>query len=159
MPKADAANDRDKATISWEVDFELPPQDTPDDTHDKTVFLPWDAFNPTYRGKLQKDVDPLDKKEIKRFSLMIRSFFGAQEGDYSLTVHSIKAVCEAPPPGDDAATRNSIGQALDARRLEEGSGRAEKDRQDNAYYALSLSQRHRIVDVRLINPPIHESAC
>jgi hypothetical protein len=156
LPRTDAANDRDKATISWEVDFELPPQDQPDETHDKTVFLPWDAFNPTYRGRLQKDVDPLDKKEIKRFSLMIRSFFGAQEGDFSLTLRNVKAVCEAPPPGDDTANRNSIAQVQDARQLEEGrsstAGRAEKDRQDKAYYALSLKLPHGVSTVRFITP-------
>ena len=104
----------------------------------------------------------MDKKEIKRFNLMIRSFFGVQEGDFSLCIHNIKAVCEAPPPGDDASTRNSIEQALDARRLEEGSnmaGRAEKDRQDKVYYALPLKLAQGVLDVRCINPPKHESAC
>ncbi len=28
---------------------------------------------------------------------MIRSFFGTQEGDFSITFKSIKALCEAPP--------------------------------------------------------------
>lgn len=48
-------------------DFTLPPESEPDDSHDKSVFIPWNAFLPTYRGKVKKDVDPLDIKNIKRF--------------------------------------------------------------------------------------------
>ena len=108
---------REQATISWECDFDLPPQTIPGETKDRTVFIPWDSLNPTYRGKLKKDAEPLDLKKIKRFSIMMRrynlplpsespgviltsslSFFGTQEGDFSLTIKSIKAVAHAPPP-------------------------------------------------------------
>ena len=65
-------NGREQSTISWECDFELPPQAEPGKTRNKSVFIPWKSFNPTYRGKLQKDADPIDLKKIKRFSIMIR---------------------------------------------------------------------------------------
>lgn len=144
LPSSDAANGRDQATISWEVDFELPPQDEPDETHDKTVFVPWDSFNPTYRGKLQKDVDPLDTKSIKRFSIMMRSFFGAQEGDFSLTVNSIKAVCEAPPPGDDTAECNFINkEPLNLRQLEEGPVTAGRPGEDRNHYSFNIELPRR----------------
>jgi hypothetical protein len=120
-----AANGREQATISWECDFELPPQDQPEETCDQSVFIPWKSFNPTYRGKLQKDVDPLDTKKIKRFSVMMRSFFGTQEGDFSLSIKSINAVCEAPPHGDDAIVWCRRNEALDLRQLEDGPGTAE----------------------------------
>jgi hypothetical protein len=139
LPSSDAANnDRDQATISWEVDFELPPQDKPDETHDRTIFIPWASFNPTYRGKLQKDVDPLDTKSIKRFIVMMRSFFGAQEGDFSLTVKGIKAVCEAPSPGDDVAACNFINEeSLNLRQLEEGPVTAGRPEESRSHYSFT----------------------
>jgi len=120
-----AVNGREQATISWECDFELPPQDQPGETCDQTVFIPWESFNPTYRGKLQKDVNPLDTKKIKRFSIMMRSFFGTQEGKFSLSIKSIDAVCEAPPAGDDAVIGDPRDETLDLRQLEDGPGTAE----------------------------------
>lgn len=89
---------REQATVSWEVDFELPPQTVPGDAKDKVIFVPWSALTPTYRGSPKKDAEPLDLKGIKRFSIMMRSFFGTQEGEFSLTIKSIKAVSHAPPP-------------------------------------------------------------
>ena len=65
---------REQATISWECDFDLPPQTIPGETKDRTVFIPWDSLNPTYRGKLKKDAEPLDLKKIKRFSIMMRRY-------------------------------------------------------------------------------------
>lgn len=148
LPSSDAANGRDQATISWEVDFELPPQDKPDETHDKTIFIPWDAFNPTYRGKLQKDVDPLDTKSIKRFSIMMRSFFGAQEGDFSLEIKSIKAVCKAPSPGDDAAACNFIHkESLNLRQLEEGPVTAGLPEEGRNHYSFTAKLPRRIIIV------------
>jgi hypothetical protein len=68
----DPDSGREQATISWECDFDLPPQTVPGDTKDRTVFIPWESLNPTYRGKLKKDAEPLDLKKIKRFSIMMR---------------------------------------------------------------------------------------
>jgi hypothetical protein len=68
----DPDSGREQATISWECDFDLPPQTVPGETKDRTVFILWDSLNPTYRGKLKKDAEPLDLKKIKRFSIMMR---------------------------------------------------------------------------------------
>ena len=70
----DPETGREQATISWECDFDLPPQTVPGETKDRTVFIPWDSLNPTYRGKLKKDAEPLDLKKIKRFSIMMRRY-------------------------------------------------------------------------------------
>ena len=62
----DETTGREQSTISWECDFELPPEDEPDDSYNQSIFIPWDAFTPTYRGKPKKDTDPLDLRSIKR---------------------------------------------------------------------------------------------
>lgn len=62
----DEKSGREQATVSFECDFTLPPDEEPGDSCDKTVFIPWSAFLPTYRGKPQKDAEPLDLKSIKR---------------------------------------------------------------------------------------------
>jgi hypothetical protein len=68
----DPDSGREQATISWECDFDLPPQTVPGDVKNKVVFVPWSALNPTYRGKLKKDAKPIDLKKVKRFSIMMR---------------------------------------------------------------------------------------
>ncbi|KAF1939576.1 CIA30 family protein [Clathrospora elynae] len=81
------ADGREQSTISYEYDFSS--------TSKMALFVPWHAMKPTYRGKPKNDAAPLDTKNVKRFSLMMRSFFGDQEGDFSLTVMSIKAVLQS----------------------------------------------------------------
>lgn len=78
------ADGREQSTTSYEYDFSSQSA--------KDLFVPWHAMKPTYRGKPKDDAKPLDTKNVKRFSIMMRSFFGTQEGDFSLTVNSIKAV-------------------------------------------------------------------
>ncbi|CAK4028340.1 hypothetical protein DOTSEDRAFT_20147 [Lecanosticta acicola] len=87
---------REQSTVSYECDFELPPQAQPGDTYDRSVFIPWASFNATYRGKPKKDAGPINLKKIKRVSIMMRSFFGAQEGDFSLSMRSINALSKTP---------------------------------------------------------------
>nr|OQO06826.1 hypothetical protein B0A51_17445 [Rachicladosporium sp. CCFEE 5018] len=107
---------REQSTISWECDFELPPQAEPGHTTNRQIFIPWESFNPTFRGRLKKDAHALDTKSIKRLSLLMRSFFGTQEGDFSITITSIKALVKVPTPdGDDDVIVN-----VDA--LEKGDG-------------------------------------
>ncbi|KAK2613051.1 hypothetical protein QQS21_000980 [Conoideocrella luteorostrata] len=74
---------REKSTVSWEAEFVA---DKPGD-----VKLTWDAFKPTYRGREKKDAPELDLKDVKRIGLMMRSFFGKQEGDFELHLFSIAA--------------------------------------------------------------------
>ncbi|GAB7361111.1 hypothetical protein MBLNU230_g1149t1 [Neophaeotheca triangularis] len=115
LPK-NSNDGRDQASISYECDFELPPQAEPGHSHDRTVFIPWESLNPTYRGKLKKDAKPLDRSKIKRVSIMMRSYFGTQEGDFSLELRSITAVPTAPSFADFTAG------GKDPRQLEEGQG-------------------------------------
>ncbi|KAL1586844.1 hypothetical protein WHR41_04067 [Cladosporium halotolerans] len=154
-------NGREQATISWECDFELPPQTVPGETRDHSVFIPWSSLNPTYRGKLKKDAKPIDLKSVKRFSIMMRSFFGTQEGDFSLTVKSIKAVSRAP---------SSAGvQTVDAdlSKLEKGSfdpGRSGEDSDATPpptrlwyylRYALVATQFALIISYFVVRPTLH----
>ncbi|KAF2771730.1 NADH:ubiquinone oxidoreductase complex I intermediate-associated protein 30, partial [Teratosphaeria nubilosa] len=89
---------RDEASISWEIDFILPPESEPGDSHARSIVIPFTSFNPTYRGKPKKDAAPLDLNKVKRVSIMMRSFFGTQEGEFSLSVRSIQAVSRIPEP-------------------------------------------------------------
>ncbi|CAM1506493.1 Fc.00g061340.m01.CDS01 [Cosmosporella sp. VM-42] len=73
---------RDKASVSWEYDF------VPRGRED--VLVRWSDLKPTYRGR-KVDAEPLDLSGIKRISLMMRSFFGEQEGDFELQLHCIAA--------------------------------------------------------------------
>ncbi|KAH7403323.1 CIA30 family protein-like protein [Cadophora sp. MPI-SDFR-AT-0126] len=77
-------NGTDQSTISWEYDFKV------ESTGGK-VYIYWNDFNATYRGREVKDAKPLDLKHIKRISFMMRSFFGSQEGDFSLSITSVSA--------------------------------------------------------------------
>ncbi|PMD48273.1 NADH:ubiquinone oxidoreductase complex I intermediate-associated protein 30 [Hyaloscypha variabilis F] len=82
LPKS--PNGREQSTVSWEYDFE-----GYDDGG--KVFVHWDEFKATYRGREKKDAKPLDLKHVRRISLMMRSFFDTQEGDFSLSITSISA--------------------------------------------------------------------
>ncbi|KAH7114432.1 CIA30 family protein [Dendryphion nanum] len=84
-------NGREQATTSYEYDFDLS-EEGKVLSESSFVFVKWDQFKPTYRGKEKKDASKLDKKNVKRLSIMMRSFFGDQQGDFSLTIKSIKAI-------------------------------------------------------------------
>nr|POE54916.1 uncharacterized protein c9e9.15 [Quercus suber] len=125
-------NGREQAVISWEVDFELPPQTEPGDAKDKFVFVPWKAFNPTYRGKPKKDAKPLDLKSIKRVSIMMRSFFGSQDGDFSLSITSIKALKKTPKSASDS----SLNVIANDRKLEDGLCGTQNDPQTSVHMGV-----------------------
>lgn len=82
---------REQSTVSFEYDFTVTFKEDCEDKSTK-IFIPWSSFKPTYRGKPKDDAPKLNKKKIKRLSLMNRSFFGDQEGSFSLLVKSISAV-------------------------------------------------------------------
>ncbi|TKA22240.1 hypothetical protein B0A50_08109 [Salinomyces thailandicus] len=123
-------NGREQATISYEADFELPPQTVPGDAHDRYVSIPFKSLNPTYRGKLKKDAQPLKTSSIKRMSIMMRSFFGTQEGDFSLSIRSITAVAKAPEHNDPL-----LSIQANERKLEAGTMLEAVDEQDARYYS------------------------
>lgn len=61
---------REEAGISWEAEFTVSEGGSEIDL--KTVFLPWTAFEPTYRGRPKPDAKPLDLSNVKRVGLMMR---------------------------------------------------------------------------------------
>ncbi|KAJ5594289.1 uncharacterized protein N7459_000497 [Penicillium hispanicum] len=75
---------RERSSLSWEYDFRA-------EGHG-SIFVKWSDFRPTYRGKDRSDVEPLKLEHIRRFGIMVRSFFGDQEGAFSLSILSIAAV-------------------------------------------------------------------
>ncbi|KAK8919695.1 hypothetical protein H634G_03066 [Metarhizium anisopliae BRIP 53293] len=79
---------REQSTVSWEAEFVAK---KPGD-----VKLRWADFKPTYRGREKKDAGELDLGDIKRVGLMMRSFFGEQEGDFELHLFSISAFKHVP---------------------------------------------------------------
>ncbi|KAK4637882.1 uncharacterized protein CLAFUR5_00677 [Fulvia fulva] len=109
---------REQSTVSYECDFEIPPQDEPGHATDRKIFIPWTSFNATYRGRLKKDAKPINLKKVKRLSIMMRSFFGSQSGDFSLTMRSIVALSEIP---------NLEYPVVDGNMLEKGSITASED--------------------------------
>lgn len=68
----------------------------------------------------------MDLKHIKRMSIMMRSYFGAQEGDFSLSIRSISAISRLPEhdDGDDKAHEKLDSSWIDIRELEEGGTHA-----------------------------------
>lgn len=62
---------RDQSTVSWEYDFVV--GDGEGSTAGSTrVVIPFGDFKPTYRGKPKPDAKPLDLKNVKRISFMMR---------------------------------------------------------------------------------------
>lgn len=59
-------NGREQSTISYEYDFKASGSDS--------LFVPWSAMRPTYRGKEKKDAPKLNIANVKRFSIMIRRY-------------------------------------------------------------------------------------
>ncbi|GME23053.1 Cia30 family protein [Neofusicoccum parvum] len=86
----DPESGREQSTISYEYDFVAPSPNATSET--STVFIPWKGFKATYRGREDTNAPPIDLTDIKRFSIMMRSFFGSQEGDFSLSIKSISAI-------------------------------------------------------------------
>ena len=62
---------RDQATISWEYDFKVE-STVSSSTRDDHVFVAWDSFKPTYRGREKTGAKPIDLKHVKRVSIMNR---------------------------------------------------------------------------------------
>ena len=57
---------REQSTVSWEYDFRARM------ARQGKVFVKWDDFKPTYRGKPVGDPEPLDLRRIRRVGIMVR---------------------------------------------------------------------------------------
>ena len=63
---------REQSTVSYEYDFTIPLRDKCEDSADTLVFIPWNAFNATFRGREKKDAPALKLDSARRFSLLMR---------------------------------------------------------------------------------------
>jgi hypothetical protein len=68
LPKS--PNGREQSTVGWDYDFN-------GDNDGGKVFVHWNDFKATYRGREKKEAQPLDLKHVKRISLMMRRFVGS----------------------------------------------------------------------------------
>ena len=99
---------REQSTISYEYDFSA--------ADNYSVFVPWSELKPTYRGKEKDDAPPLNTKSVKRWSFMMRSFFGDQEGDFSVEIKSVKAVSRPKDPEAGFTSEKSDYNAVEVRQ-------------------------------------------
>ena len=81
VPDGKREDGREKAVVSWEYDFKLDrkkPAVRNEESKEKdpkkteTVWIPWENFKATYRGKDVDDPKPLNTSEIRRFGLLMR---------------------------------------------------------------------------------------
>lgn len=65
---------RDQSSVSWEYDFKVgaAAADGASTAGSTRVVIPFGEFKPTYRGKPRPDAKPLDLKNVKRISFMMR---------------------------------------------------------------------------------------
>ncbi|KAI0811745.1 NADH:ubiquinone oxidoreductase intermediate-associated protein 30 [Xylaria sp. FL0064] len=78
----DRGDGRLESSVSWEYDF---------DGGAEEWRVSWGEFKPTYRGKPKPDAKPLNLADIRSVSIMVRSFFGQQEGPFELELKHIAA--------------------------------------------------------------------
>lgn len=62
---------REQSTVSWEYDFVV------GDATGAKVVIPLADFEPTYRGRPKPDAEPLDLKNVRRVSFMMRRYVDA----------------------------------------------------------------------------------
>ncbi|MCJ1299781.1 hypothetical protein MMC08_002574 [Hypocenomyce scalaris] len=86
--EGDRGDGRIKSGINWEYEFKVV-------KGAMRVWIPWESFKATYRGREKKNPGKLKTGEIKRVGLMMRSFFGEQEGRFNLVFKSICAIKKA----------------------------------------------------------------
>ncbi|KAJ5209349.1 hypothetical protein N7449_003728 [Penicillium cf. viridicatum] len=99
------SDSREQSALVWEYDFCA-------SESGRVVRLSWKDLKPTYRGKPVEDARPLDLSHIRRFRIMIRSFFGAQQGNFSLNIQSIGVFRESYLD-NPSVTRETIGRGDD----------------------------------------------
>ncbi|RAK95813.1 CIA30 family protein [Aspergillus ibericus CBS 121593] len=76
---------RERSGVVWEVDFKGP-------RDGGKVRVGWEDFKATYRGREVRGGRKLDLAGVRRVGIMVRSFFGEQEGAFELEVEWIKGI-------------------------------------------------------------------
>lgn len=135
---------RNESSITYEHTFRLDPPVSPrsqdDDDTDPllSVDLAWKDFKPFYRGKPAEDAGPLDPSEVKIWSLMARSDFGAQSGPFELQVHSLWAVGKEERSFSDSTGNEVCGRELESVWEKEEDRWQPADMSGSAGFALYL---------------------
>jgi len=65
---------REQSTVSWEYDFQHGGGSAEAEISKTTLTIPWSAFEPSFRGKPKPDSPPLNTKQIRRFSFLMRRY-------------------------------------------------------------------------------------
>lgn len=116
---------RAESRLSYEWNFQPGKHHTSQPTsssdgHIDIVRSKWSGFKATYRGRPQPDAPELRPEEIKAWSLMARSDFGEQSGEFSLEVDSLWATKvtkeKAATTGFTADEKSGAQQQLSSRR-------------------------------------------
>lgn len=74
LPLASSKEGQDRSTLSWEADFNVAPTISRTRRIDcaATIYIPWNSFRPTYRGKEQNHVPRINLKDIRQINVMMR---------------------------------------------------------------------------------------
>lgn len=76
---------REKAGISWEVEFKAGQRKEEGDGNETSkkeksastkVWVPWEDFKATYRGKEKEDAGKLKTGKVRRVGIMMRRYVG-----------------------------------------------------------------------------------
>ncbi|KAF6221096.1 hypothetical protein HO133_002777 [Letharia lupina] len=118
---------REKAGINWEVDFKVGGEEGEGGGDVTRFFAPWKGFKATFRGKEKEDAGELKKGQVRRIGLMMRSYFGKQEGDFGVVLRAICARKTNAGEEGGAEERN----AMDAVGRSQGSGPENTDTADH----------------------------
>lgn len=102
-----------QATAGFNFEAEFPTHGEANEKGENEIggrtWLPWADFKPTFRGREVDDGRKLNKSSITRVGIMMRSYFGAQEGDFKLELNSIAARKEATGQGPRHERRSPDG--------------------------------------------------
>lgn len=116
--EADRGDGRARSGVNWEVDIRC-------GAEGGRVWIPWGEFKATYRGREKPGAGALKTEGIRRVGVMMRSFFGEQEGDFRVVLRSI---CAVRGGGDEEAAAvggedGGGGETMDEKSSGEGRRR------------------------------------
>ncbi|KAM0794600.1 complex I intermediate-associated protein 30-domain-containing protein [Usnea florida] len=108
---------RERAGVSWEVDFRVGGGEEGRGERDgggggeaSAVWAPWGEFKATYRGKEMEGAGELRTGEVRRIGFMMRSYFGKQEGEFSLVLRSICARKKTKEEDEGSKAVKAVGR-------------------------------------------------